>query len=138
MTDIAYHWEKIGIALEVETHVLHALRRNNEDNTTKLINVLQSWLDTFPSVCTWDVVLTAVEGPIVNQRSTAMKIRHFLANPEVQSKYIIEIVTTENRKELGWYRSCRNNMQCSFLRINYIVYAVQSSYNSSSTKITTE
>ena len=105
--DIDFEWDKIGIALEVEHSVLGALRWNNEDNTAKLITVLRSWLNTFPSTCTWDVVLTAVEGPIVKHPSTAMKIRQFLAKPQVQSKYgvalplITEIVTTENRKKLG-------------------------------------
>ena len=44
-------------------------------------------MDTFPSRSTWDVVLAAVEGPVVKHPSTALKIRKFLAKPEVQSKY---------------------------------------------------
>ena len=109
MTEIEYKWDKIGIALEVEDRVLCSLHRSYDDNTTKLITVLRSWMGTFPSTCTWDVVLTAVEGPIVKYPSTGLKIRKFLAKPEVQSKYgvtlplITESVTTENKTELGQY-----------------------------------
>ena len=87
LTDIEYEWDEIGIALEVEDRVLRGLNRSHEDNTTKLITVLRSWMDTFPSRSTWDVVLAAVEGPIVKHPDTALTIRKFLAKPEVQSKY---------------------------------------------------
>ena len=87
LTNIEYDWDKIGVALEVENRVLGGLRRSNDDNTTKLIAVLRSWMDTFSSTCTWNVVLTAVEGPIVNNPSTAMEIRQFLTKTEVKSKY---------------------------------------------------
>ena len=87
LTDIEYEWEEIGIALEVEERVLRGLNQCHDNNTKKLMTVLQSWMDTFPSRSTWDVVLAAVEGPIVKNPSTALKIRKFLAKPEVQSKY---------------------------------------------------
>ena len=87
LVDIEYDWDKIGIALEVENRVLGGLRRSNDDNTTKLIAVLRSWMDAFPLTCTWNVVLTAVEGPVLKRPSTAMKIRQFLAKANVQSKY---------------------------------------------------
>ena len=90
LTDIEYEWYKIGTALEVEDRVLGGLIQNNDDNTTKLIKVLRSWMDTSPSSSTWDVVLAAVEGPIVKRSSTALKIRKFLAKPEVHSKYNVK------------------------------------------------
>ena len=70
----------------MENRVIGGLRRSPDDNTTKLIAVLQSWMDAFPSTCTWNVVLTAIEGPIVKHPSTAKKIRQFLAKREVQLK----------------------------------------------------
>ena len=87
LTDIEYEWDKIGIALEVEDRVLGGLTRSHDDNKAKLITVLRSWMDTFSSKSTWDVVIAAVEGPIVNRPSIASKIRQFLAKPEVQLKY---------------------------------------------------
>ena len=41
------------------------------------------------STSTWNVVLTSVEGPIVKNPSTAMKIRQFLAKTEVKPKYAV-------------------------------------------------
>ena len=90
LAEIEYDWDKIGIALDVENRVLGGLRRSNDDNTAKLIAVLRSWMDTFPSPCTWNVVLDAIQGPVVKHPSTAMKIREFLAKTEVQSKYEVK------------------------------------------------
>ena len=73
--------------MDVKNRVLGGLHRSNDDNTAKLTAVLRSWMDTFPSTCTWSVVLTAIEGPVVNHPLTAMKIREFLVKAEVQSKY---------------------------------------------------
>ena len=44
-------------------------------------------MNMFPSTCTWNVVLTAVEDPIVKTPSIAMKTRQFLAKTDVKSKY---------------------------------------------------
>ena len=44
LTDIEYEWDKIVIALEVEDHVLGGLNRSQDDNTEKLITVLQRWI----------------------------------------------------------------------------------------------
>ena len=108
LADIEYEWQKIGVALEVEDHVLSSLCRENEDTTAKFITVLRSWMDTCPvGSCTWYIVLTVVEGPIVKHPSTAMKIRQFLAKSEIQSRYgvtlplITESVTTGDMREFG-------------------------------------
>ena len=90
LKDIDYEWENIGIALEIEDHVLRGLNESIGANTSKLITVLRSWMDTFPSSSTWDVVLAAVEDPIVNHAFIALKIRQYLAKPEVQSKYDVK------------------------------------------------
>ena len=75
ITDIEYDWDKLSVSLEVENQVLGCLYSSNDDKTAKLIAVLCSWINTFPSICTWNVVLTAVEGPIVKKhQSAAMKI----------------------------------------------------------------
>ena len=72
-------WEKIGTALDVQSSVLCGLQQSNLDDTTRLIRVIRSWLDTMPTETTWKVVITAIEGSIVNHRATRMEIRKFLA-----------------------------------------------------------
>ena len=84
LVDIDYDWEKIGIALKVEQRVLADLFTSREDNTFKLARVLRNWMDKMPTNITWEVVLTAVKGPIVKHPSTAMKIRKFLATMQVE------------------------------------------------------
>ena len=49
---IDYDWDKIGVALEVKNRVLDGFCRSDDDNTAKLIAVLRSWMDRFPSTST--------------------------------------------------------------------------------------
>ena len=83
LVDIDYCWEKIGIALKVEHRVLADLFPRHEDNTFKLARVLRSWMNQMPTNITWEVVLTAIEGPIVKHSSTSVKIRKFLATSQI-------------------------------------------------------
>ena len=54
------------------------------------MTVIYSWVDTMPTDVTWEVVIAAVQSPIVAHNSTAMKMREFLAKPEVHDKYLRE------------------------------------------------
>ena len=87
LADINYEWETIGVALKVRRDVLGGLRSSCESNTVKMIRVVETWIDAIPSKFSWLTVIEAVEGPIVNRPSTAMKIRQYLAKPEVQARY---------------------------------------------------
>ena len=87
LADINYEWETIGVALKVQEGVLGSLRYSSQSDKIKMIRVVQSWIDAIPSKLSWLAVIEAVEGPIVNHPSTAMKIRQYLAKPEVQSRY---------------------------------------------------
>ena len=88
LADISYEWEIVGAALKVRTNVLGGLRYSCESNTVKMMRVIESWVDAVPADLSWQTVITAVEGPIVNHPSTAKEMRQYLAKPEVQSKYI--------------------------------------------------
>ena len=52
------------------------------------MTVIYSWVDTMPTDVTWEIVISAVESPIVAHKSTAMKMREFLAKPDVRAKYL--------------------------------------------------
>ena len=78
----------IGIALEVEHSDLEGLSQSNKDNSTRLYEVLEAWMNTRSTDVTWETVITAVEGSIVDQKSTAVKIQQFLSESKVYSKYL--------------------------------------------------
>ena len=87
LADIEYEWQKIGIALEVKQSVLESCDRSNKDDGYKLLKVIKTWKTSMTSEVTWETVIAAVESPIVKHNSTAVKMRMFLAKPEVQFKY---------------------------------------------------
>ena len=87
LAGIEYEWHKIGVALEVEQRVLAGCTNSNGSNYMKLYNVIENWITTMALKATWETIISAVEGPIVKHKSTAVKIRMFLANPQVYLKY---------------------------------------------------
>ena len=87
LADIKYEWHNIGIALEVKQSVLESCKRSNEDNGYNLFKVINTWMTSMTSEVTWQSIIAAVESPIVNHKSTAVKMRMFLAKPEVRIKY---------------------------------------------------
>ena len=87
LADIEYEWHKIGVALEVHESVLESCNKSNEDNSYKLFKVVKTWMTSITSEVTWEAVIAAVESPIVKHKSTAVKMRMFLAKPEVHIKY---------------------------------------------------
>ena len=88
LTDIKHEWKKIGWALEVGRGVLGSCTQSNEEDGNKLATVLESWVDTMVTNVTWETVIAAVEGPIINHKSTALSIRDFLTKPDVHTKYL--------------------------------------------------
>ena len=87
LTDIEHEWHKIGLAIEVEQRVLAQCTRSNVDDGMKLYNVIENWTTTMTTETTWQTIIDAVEGPIVKHKAIAAKIRKFLAEQEVYSKY---------------------------------------------------
>ena len=65
--------------MDVQSSVLCGLQHSNEDNRVKLIRVIRSWLDTMSTEITWNVIIKIIEGPIVNNCTTGMKICKSLA-----------------------------------------------------------
>ena len=87
LADINYEWEIIGVALKVQEGVLGSLCYSSQSDKIKMSRVVRSWMDAIPSEVTWLTVIEAVEGPVVNHPSTAMKMRQYLAKPDIQSRY---------------------------------------------------
>ena len=87
LADITYQWHEIGILLGVDEIYLHGLLESVEGNMVKLHKVLTYWIDTMSIPVTWQNIINIVEGPIIASQSTVDKIRKFLSQEEVYSKY---------------------------------------------------
>ena len=78
LANISADWEKIGLALNVSRNDLKSLRQKNIDETIKLSEVIAKWMETESSPVTWETVISAIEGPIVNNKQKAKEIRDYL------------------------------------------------------------
>ena len=79
-------WYVIGTVLEVSPADLNSLEtsRNPEENLAKAIN---KWILKKSKEATWEVLLEAVEDPMVKGHQVGDGIRDFLKNPNVYHKY---------------------------------------------------
>ena len=78
---IDHKWHEIGLALRVHDNILEGLKRQGEakSNVLKLNEVINSWIITKSSPVTWDTLITAIEGPLVNNVQKADEIRDYLS-----------------------------------------------------------
>ena len=75
-------WYIIGTVLEVSSADLDSIKYSNNPVHQKLASMISIWLDTHSKHATWEALLKAVEGKIVNSQLTGQKIREFLNIPE--------------------------------------------------------
>ena len=75
-------WYMIGVALEVGSADLDCLQDSKSSVEVNLANMIGKWLDTRAKQATWEVLLKAVEGKIVDNQQTGQDICKFLKIPE--------------------------------------------------------
>ena len=96
LADINDKWYVIGLGLNIPGNVLDGLMANPQDNMYKLDQVIQTWIDSADLV-TWEAVLIAFEGQIINKRNKASNIRKFLLETyQGKFMYAIEFTITIN------------------------------------------
>ena len=78
MASISVHWQDIGLALKVSEYELDRLVDGAGSDNSKLSKVLRLWRDTESSPVTWEALISAIEGPIVNNKEKAEEIRDHL------------------------------------------------------------
>lgn len=79
LANIDGKWNEIGIALEVHKNVLDGLHQKQVSNTVKLSEVINSWVTTeSTSPVTWETVISAIEGPVVDNKQRAIEIKEYL------------------------------------------------------------
>ena len=79
LTSISANWEEIGVALDISQNDLIGLRRDNISNTIRLSQVIALWIQSeSSSPVSWETLISAIEGPIINNKMKAEEIRNFL------------------------------------------------------------
>ena len=77
--DINEKWYDIGLSLQVRRNVLDDLKHIQRHDIEKFRAVIGNFLTSQPSPVSWEMVITAIEGPIVNDKEIADKIRQYLS-----------------------------------------------------------
>ena len=81
LASIDSDWFEIGKALNVSLNALEGFRQNSESNTVKLTNVIHSWVTTQSSPVTWQTVIDAIGGNVVDNKAKADEICEHLGLP---------------------------------------------------------
>ena len=81
MVPISAQWNEVGMALNVDRNFLAGLASGpNTSTIVKLDQVLNKWLISgVQHLITWDQVIAAMEGDIINNKEIAEKMRKYLA-----------------------------------------------------------
>ena len=85
---IQHKWRAIGEALEIPNETIKSI--DNDvcyDDSNKLSEVLQTWIDRQTSDVTWRNLIDVITEYPVNEPGLAKTISEFLENPEISSKY---------------------------------------------------
>ena len=77
LDDICDKWYEIGLALHVHPNFLDDPHLRHCDDTFRLSNVINRWINHSSSV-TWEMVINAIESPIVENKAKADYIRYYL------------------------------------------------------------
>ena len=79
LANISSKWDCIGLAFNVHTNELDSLSRAVQyDDKTKLSKVIQIWINTQSSPVIWETVISAIGGPIVDNKSKVDEILEYL------------------------------------------------------------
>ena len=78
LDDICDKWYEIGLALHVHPNFLDDPQLRHCDDTFRLSNIINRWVNHSSSV-TWEMVINAMESPIVKNKAKAEMICHYLS-----------------------------------------------------------
>ena len=79
LANLRARWKTIGLALRVGSDTLDGLSQSLQPNTDKLADVIGAWISTKPSPVTWETLIDAIEGPLLQHKAKADEIRAHLA-----------------------------------------------------------
>ena len=86
---INYKWSTIGEQLYVHYGDVSSAEYNEAyDDTRKLSEVLQVWIDQRTREVSWRTIITVVKKPPVEAKVVANEIYQFLSRPEIENEYL--------------------------------------------------
>ena len=70
------------MSLKIHDNDLKGISKHAEDSEKyKLFKVIRKWIETKQSPVTWETLISAIEGPIVENKQKADDIRKYLGLP---------------------------------------------------------
>ena len=78
LVSINSNWFEIGTALKIPHNTLEGLRHSNDGDAVKLKVVIHSWIMTQSSPVTWETVIAAIGGRVVNNQAKVDEIHEHL------------------------------------------------------------
>ena len=90
---IKYKWNVIGEQLRVQYGVRMSIMSTGcnveYDDTRKLSEVLQVWVDRKTCEVSWKMIITVIGDPPVDEKGVADKIHDFLARSDIRNEYLL-------------------------------------------------
>ena len=77
LVPIQNKFAEVALALDVPDFLVD--ETNSKSNIIKLKDVLNLWIENKSTDATWEVLLAAIEGPIVHNRAISDAIREFIS-----------------------------------------------------------
>ncbi|XP_011405036.1 PREDICTED: uncharacterized protein LOC105313367 [Amphimedon queenslandica] len=68
-------WYQIGIQLDIPSHALKSIQKENREDKDRLMFMLDHWITNEKSEVTWESVINALISPSVERRSIAYKVK---------------------------------------------------------------
>ena len=75
LAPISYKADLIGHQLGVDYGFIEGLNISNKSNETKLIEVLQKWIQMKPSPVTLENIIEVIGGPVVQNKDIAISLQ---------------------------------------------------------------
>ena len=76
--DCAYKWKEIATDLRLPRSTISSIENSKDSNELKLNRVLYEWKEQQTMPFTMDSIINVMEGPIVQNKDVANKLREYI------------------------------------------------------------
>lgn len=82
LAPISYKADLIGNQLKVDSGFINGLKLSTKSNETKLIEVLENWIQMEPSPVTLENIIEVIGGPVVQSKNIAISLQQSFGNTD--------------------------------------------------------